>query len=360
MNSQRLSLMKSLMLAHGTDQIIICDPSTIFYLTGKWFSPGERLLVLLVSQTGGDLLINNELFPLTEELGVPVQLYKDTDPYLQILTDHLKGSVIAVDKTWPARFLLPLLGLNQDKTFILGSVIADGARLLKDEAEKDLMRHASSLNDSAMTLLAQRVTVGATETELEQQLLSIYEELGTDGISISPIIAFGANGADPHHETDESLLKGGDSIIIDKGCKKDSYSSDMTRTYFFQEVSEEGREVYEIVKEANLRAISKVKPGNRFSDVDQAARDYITHKGYGAYFTHRTGHGIGIDVHEPEDVSAINDHVLEPGMIFSIEPGIYLPGKLGVRIEDLVLVTHDGCEVLNEVSKDLTVLGQVD
>ena len=360
MNSQRLSLMKSLMLTHGTDQIIICDPSTIFYLTGKWFSPGERLLVLLVSQTGGDLLINNELFPLTEELGVPVQLYKDTDPYLQILTDHLKGSVIAVDKTWPARFLLPLLGLNQDKTFILGSVIADGVRLLKDEAEKDLMRHASSLNDSAMTLLAQRVTVGATETELEQQLLSIYEELGTDGISFSPIIAFGANGADPHHETDESLLKGGDSIIFDIGCKKDSYSSDMTRTYFFQEVSEEGREVYEIVKEANLRAIAKVKPGNRFSDVDQAARDYITHKGYGAYFTHRTGHGIGIDVHEPEDVSAINDHVLEPGMIFSIEPGIYLPGKLGVRIEDLVLVTNDGCEVLNEVSKDLTVLGQVD
>lgn len=360
MNLQRLSLMKSLMKQQGTDQIIISDPSTIFYLTGKWFSPGERLLVLLVSQTGGDLLINNELFPLTEDLGVPVLLYKDTDPYLDLVSHHLTGTVIAVDKIWPARFLLPLIHQNPAKNFVLGSAIADGARLLKDPAEQDRMRHASSLNDSAMTVLAGRVAEGMTEKDLEKQLLAIYEELGTDGISFSPIIAYGANGADPHHETDNSLLQSGDSIIFDIGCKKDSYCADMTRTYFFREVSEESRDVYETVKEANLRAIAKVKPGNRFSDVDGAARDYITHKGYGPYFTHRTGHGIGIDVHEPEDVSSVNDHVLEPGMIFSIEPGIYLPGKLGVRIEDLVLVTQDGCEVLNEVSKDLRILGQLD
>lgn len=356
MNSQRLSLVKSLLAQHGADQIIISDPSTIFYLTGKWFSPGERLLVLLISRSGDDLLINNELFPLTEDLGVPVVLYKDTDPYVQIVSDHLQGDVIAVDKTWPARFLLPLMSQNPGKTFVVGSPIADGARLHKDEQEQDFMRHASSLNDSAMTVLASRVGENLTEAALEKQLLEIYEELGTDGISFSPIIAYGPNGADPHHETDGSKLKDGDTIIFDIGCKKNSYSADMTRTYFFREVSEEGREVYETVKEANLRAIAAVKPGNRFSDVDKAARDYITHKGYGPYFTHRTGHGIGIDVHEPEDVSSVNDHVLEPGMIFSIEPGIYLPGKFGVRIEDLVLVTADGCEVLNEVSKDLTVL----
>lgn len=360
MNSQRLSLMKTLMAEQGVDQIIISDPATIFYLTGKWFSPGERLLVLLIAQTGGDLLINNELFPLTEDLGVPVLLYKDTDPYLKLVSERLAGKVIAVDKTWPARFLLPLLADNPDRKFVVGSPIADGARLQKDEAEQELMRQASSLNDSAMTILAGRVSDTLTEEALAEQLLEIYEELGTDGISFTPIIAYGANGADPHHETDGSLLKNGDSIIFDIGCKKNSYSSDMTRTYFFREVSEEGREVYETVKEANLRAIAQVKPGNRFSDVDKAARDYITHKGYGPYFTHRTGHGIGIDVHEPEDVSSVNDHLLKPGMIFSIEPGIYLPGKLGVRIEDLVLVTATGCEVLNEVSKDLTVLDFLD
>lgn len=356
MNSHRLSLVKSLMAKHGADQIIISDPSTIFYLTGKWFSPGERLLVLLISRSGGDLLLNNELFPLTEDLGVPVELYKDTDPCVKLVSDRLVGNVIAVDKTWPARFLLPLMDQNPGKKFVVGSSIADGARLHKDKQEQEFMRHASSLNDSAMTILTSRVSQELSEQDLEKQLIQIYEELGTDGISFAPIIAFGANGADPHHETDASRLKSGDTIIFDIGCKKDSYSADMTRTYFFREVSEEGREVYETVREANRRAIAQVKPGNRFSDVDKAARDYITHKGFGPYFTHRTGHGIGIDVHEPEDVSSANDHLLEPGMIFSIEPGIYLPGKLGIRIEDLVLVTADGCEVLNEVSKDLTVL----
>ncbi len=356
MDSHRLSLVKSLMDQHEADQIIISDPATIYYLTGKWFSPGERLLVLVLSLNDGDLLMNNELFPLAEDPGVPVILYKDTDPYIKILSKHLTGSVIAVDKSWPARFLLPLMELAPGKHFILGSPIADGARLIKDSEEQELMRHASSLNDSAMTVLAERVSEKLTEKELEKQLLEIYQELGADDVSFTPIIAYGANGADPHHETDTSLLKTGDSIIFDIGCKKNSYCSDMTRTYFFREVSEEGREVYETVKEANLRAIAKVRPGNRFSEVDRAARDYITQKGYGPYFTHRTGHGIGIDIHEPEDVSAINDHVLVPGMIFSVEPGIYLPGKFGVRIEDLVLVTETGCEVLNEVSKDLKIL----
>ena len=130
----------------------------------------------------------------------------------------------------------------------------------------------------------------------------------------------------------------------------------MTRTVFLKEASDKAKEVFEIVLEANKRAINTVKPGVRFCDIDAAARDYIASKGYGEYFTHRTGHSIGIDVHDYGDVSAINKDVVEPGMIFSIEPGIYLPGEIGVRIEDLVLVTEDGCEVLNKADKEICIL----
>jgi Xaa-Pro dipeptidase len=131
----------------------------------------------------------------------------------------------------------------------------------------------------------------------------------------------------------------------------------MTRTFFYKEVSDKGREVYETVKEANQRAIDLVKPGVKLSDIDAAARDYITEKGYGEYFTHRLGHFIGIDCHETGDVSGANDNVAEVGNVFSIEPGIYIPGEVGVRIEDLVIVTEDGCENLNHYSKDLEVIG---
>ena len=131
----------------------------------------------------------------------------------------------------------------------------------------------------------------------------------------------------------------------------------MTRTVFYKSASDKAKEVYNIVREANEKAISIVKPGVRFCDIDAAARNYIEEKGYGKYFTHRTGHSIGIEVHDFGDVSSVNTDKVAPGMIFSIEPGIYLPGEFGVRIEDLVLVTEDGCEVLNKFSKDLTIIG---
>lgn len=158
---------------------------------------------------------------------------------------------------------------------------------------------------------------------------------------------------DPHHESDESTGKYGDCVVLDIGCLLNGYCSDMTRTVFLGKASDEARKIYEIVKEANRRGIEAVGPGARFSDVDKAARDYITEMGYGDAFTHRTGHCIGIEVHEFGDVSSSNDEILKPGMTFSVEPGIYVPGVAGVRIEDLVLVTEDGHEVLNHFTKDL-------
>jgi Xaa-Pro dipeptidase len=155
---------------------------------------------------------------------------------------------------------------------------------------------------------------------------------------------------------DDTVIKDGDCIVIDIGGKKDNYCSDMTRTYFFKSAAPEYTPIHDLVRRANEKAESVIKPGMRLCDIDAAARDLISEAGYGQYFTHRLGHFIGMDVHEYGDVSSAFDVQVKEGMCFSIEPGVYLPGKFGVRVEDLVIVTADGCEVLNSVDKHWAVI----
>lgn len=357
MKKQRLNKVIDGMKERNIPQMLISDPAAIFYLTGKWIHPGERLLALYLNVNGHHKFFINELFPVHEDLGIDKVWFNDTNDGVKIISDYIdKVQPLGVDKNWPARFLLRLMELKGDSNFINGSIIIDTCRMCKDEDEKDLMRTSSNLNDMAMAKIQSYIKNELTEKEMASKLSEIYEELDADGFSFSPIIAYGANGADPHHGNDNSKVKPGDSIIIDMGCVKDSYCSDMTRTVFYKYVPEKSKEVFETVLEANKRAIALVKPGVRFCDIDKAARDYIESKGYGKYFTHRTGHSIGLEVHDLGDVSSINTDTVRPGMIFSVEPGIYIPGEVGVRIEDLVLVTEDGHEVLNKHNKELVVI----
>ena len=242
--------------------------------------------------------------------------------------------------------------------FVDVSVLVDTTRMLKDEEERELMRISSELNDKACQFVIDNINENTTEKDLVKKLLAYYEEIGVEGTSFAPIIAFGDNGANPHGMPGDRKPKPGESVIVDIGGIKDKYCSDMTRTVFFKQPTPEDREVFEIVLEAVKRGTALVKPGTRLCDIDAACRDYITEKGYGEYFTHRTGHQIGLEDHEYGDVSSVNEMVCEPGMIFSIEPGIYLPGRMGVRIEDLVLVTEDGVEVLNKLNKEFVVVGE--
>lgn len=357
MFNQRRQAVAQKMQQEGVGHLIVSDPASIFYLTGTWFHPGERLIALHMQADASLKIIINELFPLTTDIGAEAIWYNDTQDGIAVMAKGIEGgSVIGVDKFWAAHFLLRLMDQKPGYKFVNGSNCIDRVRMQKDDAEKNFMREASRLNDEAMAKMVMLSKKGLSELDMVKELTKIYDDLGTDGFSFDPIIAYGANGADPHHGCDGSTPKAGDSIIIDIGCKKDDYCSDMTRTIFFGEPNAKAREVYEIVKEANLRAIAKVKPGVKFSEIDLAARDYIESKGYGQYFTHRTGHSIGIDVHDFGDVSSVNHDEVAPGMIFSIEPGIYLTGEVGVRIEDLVLVTEDGCEVLNHYTKDLVII----
>jgi len=228
-------------------------------------------------------------------------------------------------------------------------------RACKDEEEKVLMRRASRINDECIELLADHLYEGITEQDAASYLEKLYAERGCS-FSFDPIVSFGPNGADPHHMCDDTPLKPGDGIVIDVGCKYQGYCSDMTRTYFYKYAPREYVEIYNIVLKANLAAEKMVKAGERFCDIDACARNIISQAGYGEYFTHRLGHFIGREIHEKGDCSAANTDFVQPGNIFSIEPGIYVPGKFGVRIEDLVIATEDGCEILNHVSKEVTVL----
>lgn len=354
MYQNRLEALRGKMKEHTLSQVLVTDAASIFYLTGRWIEAGERLLVLLVKEEGKPCLFINELFPEKESEELDFVWLKDTSDAIGMLSEHLeKGKTIGVDKNWPSGFLIGLMKTMGTSDVENSSILLDQIRAIKDEEEKKLMRAASKLNDEAMHMLIESLEENMSELEAEDLLKKIYFDLGAEGFSFTPIIAFDKNGANPHHENGGRLLKQGDAVILDIGCRKNNYCSDMTRTIFFGEAGEKEKEVFETVLEANKKAISLVKPGARFSDIDRAARSVIEEKGYGPYFTHRTGHSIGIEVHETGDVSSANDSLLEPGMIFSVEPGIYLEGKFGVRIEDLVLVTEDGCEVLNSYPKEL-------
>lgn len=353
-------------------QVLIADPMSIWYLTGYWNVPYERFYALYLARdeaaaadgssvaAGGiaAVMFCNRLFPDASATGARVVTFDDTEdpiPLVCAVTDH--ESPLGVDKVLTARWLLPLMGAGAASAYLPGSPAVDGARSIKDARELDLMRDASATNDKAMAWLRAQVREGVTEHEIASGLLAEYRRLGAQDHSFTPIVSFGANAADPHHEPDDTVLRHGDVVLFDVGCKRDSYCSDMTRTFFFgAEPNARDREVYETVRRANEAAEAIVRPGVTFAEIDLAARRVIEDAGYGEYFTHRLGHQIGLEDHEPGDVSSSHDEPVQAGQCFSIEPGIYLPGEMGVRIEDLVIVTPDGCEVMNRYPKDLTVL----
>lgn len=358
MYEQRIETVRRLLGEMGLTQMIVSDPRSIQYLTGAYVEPGERFLALVITRGKAPILFLNRLFTAPKSLPCEVFSFDDVDNPLPEVAKLLHAEeTCGVDKDLAARFLVPLMEAHAAKSFALGSPAVDSARAIKSVEEQALMRTASATNDQAMIRFRELVHEGATEREIADKLEGIYRELGASGHSFDPIVSFGANAADPHHMPDDTKLKVGDVVLFDVGCRQDEYCSDMTRTFFWNEPTAKQREVYELVRRANEAGRAAVHPGARFCDIDKAARDVIAEAGYGEYFTHRLGHQIGLDEHEPGDVSSVHDEEVQVGMCFSIEPGIYLPGEFGVRIEDLVCVTDDGCEVLNSYPRELTVLG---
>lgn len=341
----------------NVSQMLIVDPLAIKYLTGVYVAPFERFYGLYIREDGNHVFFLNNLFTIPEGLEIKQVWYNDIDPVMEIVAKYVeKESVLGVDKNLEARFLLPLMEQKAAAGFVNTSFSVDVTRGVKDEEEQEKMRASSLINDQAMAKFKTLVHEGVTEKQIADQIPGIYQELGAEGVSFRPLVAFGANAADPHHDPDDTALKAGDCVLFDVGCIKDGYCSDMTRTFYYKEVSEEHARIYHLVKDANEAAIAKIRPGVPLCELDLTARNLITEAGYGPNFNHRLGHFIGLNEHEFGDVSSVNQEPAKPGMVFSIEPGIYVVGNTGVRVEDLVLVTEDGVEVLNHFSKELEVL----
>ena len=358
MKTQRLQIVLGKLEAMGIEQMIITDPVSVRYLTGYSIDPGERLFALYINKNGGHKLFVNLLFHVPEGLGVELVRFTDTDDYVGMLCDAVDGSAaLGVDKVMPAKFLLPLMKTCGNPRVELTSICVDEARACKDAEEREKMRQASRINDLAMAEFRKLLKEGVTELEVAGQLKAIYRKLGGEDFSFSPIVSFGRNSAIGHHEPDNTVLKEGDVIILDVGCRKDDYCSDMTRAFFFRKVADpKHKEIYDTVCAAVAAAEAICKPGVPLCEIDGAARDVITKAGYGQYFQRRTGHFIGMEVHDYGDVSSANHNLTQPGNIFSIEPGITIPGEFGVYVEDLVMITEDGCEILNHYPKDLVIL----
>lgn len=362
--NQRLEIINQEIIDNGYDVVIVSNPGAISYYLDIEFDPMERLWLLILQPNQSPQLIANELFVFDEIPGIDVTWVKDTHTVVEAF-DNLKNFPdqdavfnVGVDQHWMAGQLIPVMNHYAQANFTLGSHLIDNQRAVKSAEEQTLMRVASEINDRAMArLIAEVLPLGLSELEAVDELARLYKEEGADsGFSFTPIIAYGANGADPHHEPDHTKPKHGDSVIIDIGCKHQDYCSDMTRTVFYGEPSDLSREIYEIVLQANLNGIAAATVGTAFADVDAACRDHITQKGYGAQFTHRTGHFIGREVHEKGDVSGANYALIKAGNIFSIEPGIYIKGNTAVRIEDLIIAQEEQPEVINHYTKDLHII----
>ena len=357
MKDKRLARVIQNMEELDLKQILVTQTESIYYLTGLWVKPGERMLALKVDISGDCALYVNRMFAL-EGLceGLKLKEFDDADDPTRLLAAGLRPGRLGIDKFWPSRFTIELMQKRRDLEAVVGSEPVDKARMIKDEEELEAMRLSSRMNDQVVGWLPGSLTAGETEAQVGRRYTQRAIELGAEDCGFTPLVCFGKNCAEPHHNTDNTPLRKGDAVILDLGLDLEHMMSDMTRTVFFGRVTEEQRKVYEVVKAANAAGRAAVRPGIPMSAIDRAARRVIEEAGYGPYFLHRTGHGIGLSVHEPPDCSASCGLITQPGMVFSIEPGIYLAGRFGVRIEDLVAVSEDGCETLNNLSRELQVI----
>ncbi|MFI9253768.1 aminopeptidase P family protein [Streptomyces sp. NPDC053069] len=277
------------------------------------------------------------------------------DPYAvtaALLDDH--GRFGISDNTWA----LHLLGLQRALPDTSYAALTDALpmlRAVKDAAELELLAAAGAAADATFEEIRKVPFAGRRESEVGHDLAGLLRRFGHEQVDFT-IVGSGPNGANPHHEVGDRVIQHGDMVVLDFGGLKDGYGSDTTRTVHVGEPTEEERRVHDIVREAQEAGYRAVRPGAACQEVDRAARAVITEAGYGAYFIHRTGHGIGVTTHEPPYMIEGEEQPLVPGMCFSVEPGIYLPGRFGVRIEDIVTVTEDGARRLNNTTRDMVIV----
>ena len=360
----RLTRLQREMAAQQIDATLIGPSSDFRYLIGHAGHTSERLTMLVVPQSGPVSVVVPTLeapLILARRQLFDVSAWNETDAptdrvaSLLELREAGRGATIAIsDQLWSI-FLLRLQAALPNARWLSATPVMGRLRMYKDETERDLLREAARRTDVAWDGFVQDAQIiGLTE---QQAMRVLADRTAAEGLEVhGGICGSGPNSASPHHHTSDRVIQPNETVLFDWGGTLEGYHSDVTRTVFTGEPDEDFRSVYATVLRANQAAWEAVRPGVPCQDIDRAARDVITEAGYGDAFIHRVGHGLGLDVHEEPYMVSGNDLPLEPGMVFSDEPGIYLAGRFGVRIEDTVICIEDGGDRINHATRELRAM----
>jgi len=364
LDKSKLNKLVNILIEEKVDVCLMGPSHDVEYLAGiKPFSD-ERFRGFFVLADGRWFFICPELYyeEVRGALGEEAHIYVWSDGegvlgcFEKAQADYnLNGKSMAINEGVRAIDLIDMSEYMKCK-YINGETIFEKLRLRKSEEEAELMAEAGRIADRTFEEVIKYIKPGITERDIASKIKELLIEFGGEELSFHPIVASGPNSSKPHYNDDNRVIEEQDIIVLDFGCRYKGYCSDTSRTIFVGEPTEEQKKIYEICLRATTEAKNAVREGITAEEVDKVARDIITKEGYGQYFINRTGHGIGLAVHEAPYIKNGNKQILETGMCFSIEPGIYIPGKFGMRIEDIVMVDGDKARVFNNSNRNMVII----
>ena len=351
MTAERIDATQRSMRRRGIDALLVSIGSDLPYLTGYRAFPLERITALVLPVDGEPALFVPELEAPRVETWVEVHPWAETDDPFELMTAVLPdtGTIAVGDQMW-ASFLIAFQARLTSASFVDAEPLMASLRVIKEDEEIAALRDAAQGVDRVADELGNVRFSGRTEREVSHIVTELALAAGHDSVSFA-IVASGPNGASPHHEATDRTILPGEAIVVDFGGRVRGYGSDTTRMYCVGSSPDGFEDAYAVLLAAQKAAVAAVRPGVTAESIDAAARRIISEAGYGAFFIHRTGHGIGLDAHEQPYLVEGNEQLIEAGMAFSIEPGLYLPGRWGMRIEDIVVATEGGVDRLNRSSR---------
>lgn len=366
MRQKYLKKLTDILKKNEMDAVLIAPSEEMEFLIGHNTHLCERFQALIIKSDGTYFYISNLVTAdeIQSALGPDIKVYGWFDG--DIFTDVVKkafeengliGKTIGVNSTERAFLILQIMKAV-DVNFVNGKPLLDEMRIIKDEEELNNLRMAAKITDESYDELLKFIRPGIKEADIARKMNEIFKAKGADeGFTM---VCSGPNSSYPHYSDDQRVIEKKDVIVLDWGCTYNNMCADMSRTVFVGGITDEERKIYEIVRESQEAGEKKAVKGAYIPDVDIASREVIQKAGYGNNFFTRLGHGIGYSVHEAPDIKTSNKRHLEKGMVFSIEPGIYIKGKVGMRIENIIAVTDEGNEVLNKASKDIKIVCPLD
>ncbi len=357
----KINSVRTRMKDNNVDLVALGPGTHMNWLLGFNPYPDERPCLLLIGKEKEAFLmpsVNEE--GIREKTDIPMNCWNDENGPDQALkdalsyTDSSNAKHIAIDEAMRSHFALILLESLSNPTYEFTASTIGALRMRKDQNEFVNLKENALIDDRAMQAGFAAIKEGVSEIEIGEAINKHF--ISERAKPQFCIVGSGPNGAFPHHHTGDRKVKQGDVVLIDIGGRKGTFPSDMTRMSVLGEPPEGYLEIHAIVERAVQAALSAARPGVMAKDVDAAARNVITEAGYGEFFVHRTGHGLGIDIHEPPYITATSEVELDEGMVFSIEPGIYLQGRFGVRLEEIVILRANGPEILSELTRKLNII----